>query len=67
MFVRVLALPLFLAEFEDLLALKVNFLRLEFHVVTTIEEMTTRISLIFTSLGGIQKQPLTDALQSTRS
>ena len=67
MFVRVLALPVFLAEFEHLLALKVNFLRLEFHVVTTIEEMTARISLIFTSLGGIQKQPLADALQSTRS
>ena len=67
MFIRVLALPLFLAEFEHLLALKVNFLRREFHVVTTVEEMIASISLIFTSFGDIQKQPLADALQSRRS
>ena len=39
MFVMVLGRPLFLAEFEHLLALKFNFLPLEFHIVTRVEEM----------------------------
>ena len=45
MFVRVLITPLILAEFEHLIALKVNFMPQEFHVVTTIEEMAVRISI----------------------